>query len=76
MNTFAEECKNLNVHMQGLKENSEAISVAIEETANGISNVASHTVDLTTSVSDINIEADNCSNIAAKLSTEVNKFKI
>ena len=59
-----------------IKEAIEAVNIAVEESTRGVTNVAETSVNLTSSVSDIESEAGTNMEIADQLNTEVNKFKI
>ncbi len=76
MQTFAEESGEVKQGMDEIKESVSAVSIAVEESAQGVTNVTGMSVDLTTSVGDIGSEANSNMSIASQLSAEVNKFKL
>ncbi len=76
MQEFATESKQLKLNMDRIKEAVEAVNIAVDESARGVTNVTEMSVDLTTSVSDIGVEADSNMNIANQLNDEVNRFRL
>lgn len=76
MQSFASRSDQLKSNMDEIKEAIGAVTVAVEETAKGVTNVTEMAVDLTSSVQDIGDEADSNMGIANRLSEEVNKFKL
>ena len=59
-----------------VKDAIEAINIAVEESARGITNVTELSVDLTTAIVGVGNEADSNKNVADSLNLEVNKFKL
>ena len=76
MQQFAGESEQIKYSIDQIKEAIAAVNVAVEESAKGVTNVTSMSVDLTTSVGDIGNEANNNMDIANQLKTEVAKFKL
>ena len=76
MQNFAEQSQQLRENVDNIKEAIEAVNIAVEESTRGVTNVAETSVNLTSSVSDIESEAGTNMEIADQLNTEVNKFKI
>ena len=76
MHNFAEQSQQLRENVDNIKEAIEAVNIAVEESTRGVTNVAETSVNLTSSVSDIESEAGTNMEIADQLNTEVNKFKI
>ena len=76
MQNFAEQSQQLRENVDNIKEAIEAVNIAVEESTRGVTNVAETSVNLTSSVSDIESEAGTNMEIANQLNTEVNKFKI
>ena len=76
MQKFAEQSQQLRENVDNIKEAIEAVNIAVEESTRGVTNVAETSVNLTSSVSDIESEAGTNMEIADQLNTEVNKFKI
>ena len=76
MQNFAEQSQQLRENIDNIKEAIEAVNIAVEESTRGVTNVAETSVNLTSSVSDIESEAGTNMEIADQLNTEVNKFKI
>ena len=76
MQNFAEQSQQLRENVDNIKEAIEAGNIGVEESTRGVTNVAETSVNLTSSVSDIESEAGTNMEIANQLNTEVNKFKI
>lgn len=76
MQNFAEQSQQLRENVDNIKEAIEAVNIAVEESTRGVTNVAETSVNLTSSVSDIENEAGTNMEIAGQLNSEVNKFKI
>ena len=76
MQAFADESSEVKQSIDEIKEAISAVSVAVEESAQGVTNVTEMSVDLTSSVGDIGNEANANMNIADQLNAEVNKFKL
>lgn len=76
MKHFAAESEQVKSSIDDIKEAISAVSIAVEESAKGVTSVTEMAVDLTTSVGDIGKEANSNMDIANQLSTEVNKFKL
>ncbi|MBE5939731.1 MAG: methyl-accepting chemotaxis protein [Lachnospiraceae bacterium] len=70
--TSSEELKNA---MDVIKEGVNAVNIAVEESAKGVTTVTETTVDLADRVSDVKLEANSNMIIADDLSDEVHKFK-
>ena len=76
MVSFASESEEVKDSIDSIKEAMEAIDIAVEESAKGITNVTELTVDLTTAIAGVGNEADSNMTIARSLNDEVNKFKL
>lgn len=76
MNEFLYTANDLRKNMDNIKEAVEAINIAIEESAKGVTNVSEMSVNLTEIVNSINEEAQGNQGIAGQLNEEVGKFKI
>ncbi|MCM1087213.1 MAG: methyl-accepting chemotaxis protein [Muribaculaceae bacterium] len=76
MKTFAEESAQVKRSIDQIKESISAVSIAVSESAKGITNVTEVSVDLTAKVGNIGGEANTNMNIANQLTGEVNKFKL
>ena len=76
MIAFAQESEEVRHSIDHIKEALEAIDVAVEESAKGISNITELSVELTTAVVGVGKEAEANKNIAESLNQEVNKFKL
>lgn len=76
MSEFAVQSDNVKDKMSYMKEAFDAINVAVEECANGISSVTENTVSLTENVSGVGEEANLSNDISKKLNLEVGKFKL
>ena len=73
---FATSSESLKVNVETIRDNVNSVNIAIEESARGISNVSEATVNITTSVDDIGVEANSNLDIANGLDSEVNRFKL
>ncbi len=76
MQDFTASCQELKSNMDNIKDSIEAANIAVEESAKGISNVSQISVNLTSSVSDIQEKASGNMDIANLLNSEVNRFKL
>lgn len=76
MEEFARESRMLRESIDGIKNAISLVNRAMEDSAQGITNVAEMSTELTTSVKDISHEADKNKDISIKLNGEVNKFKL
>lgn len=76
MRAFASDSKEIKNNVDQIKEAISSISIAVSETAKGVTNVTEVSVDLTGSMGDIGKEADNNMSVVQQLNTEVNKFKL
>ncbi len=76
MQTFADESAEVRQSIDEIKDAISAVSVAVEESAKGVTNVTEMSVDLTSSVGGIGNEANSNMSIANQLNEEVNKFKL
>jgi len=76
MTEFATSSENLKTNVESIRDSVDAVNIAIEESARGINSVSEATVNITTSVDDIGIEANSNLDIANGLDNEVNRFKL
>ncbi len=76
MQDFTASCEELKSNMDNIRESIETTNVAVEECAKGIANISEISVNLTSSVSDIQEKANGNMGIANELNNEVNRFKI
>lgn len=76
MEQFAQTAEELRSTMDGIRESSSAVNIAVEESAKGIAGVSESSVQLTGNVNDIQSEASDNNGIAEDLATEVGKFKL
>ena len=76
MQDFTASCEELKSNMDSIKSNIEAANIAVDESAKGISNVSELSVSITSSVSDIQNQANGNMDIANMLNQEVNRFKL
>ena len=76
MTEFATSSEALKRNVEVIRESVSSVNIAIEESAKGITNVSEATVNITSSVDDINQEAESNLDIATGLDTEVNRFKL
>lgn len=76
MQEFSSESGLLKANMDSIRAAVEAVNIAVEESAKGVTNVTKMSVNLTASVGDIGNEANTNIDIANCLDTEVNKFKL
>ncbi len=76
MTEFAASSENLKINVESIRDSVNAVNIAIEESARGITSVSEATVNITTSVDDIGLEANSNLDIANGLDSEVNRFKL
>ena len=76
MQDFTASCEELKSNMDSIKSNIEAANIAVDESAKGISSVSEISVSLTSSVGDIQTQANGNMDIANLLNQEVNRFKL
>lgn len=76
MEMFVDQSKFIDSEVKEIKENVKAVSIAAEESAKGISEVADMTNKLTISMDIINSEANENIKISGSLGEEVDKFKL
>lgn len=76
MQDFATQSNMLRDNIDNIKDVIQGINIAVEESTNGVTNVAEASVSLTSNVIDIGNEANTNIDIADQLNTEVNNFKI
>ena len=76
MEHFANESEEIKNSIDQIKEAVSAVSIAVEESAKGVTKVTEMSVDLTTSIGDIGNEANSNMDIANQLNVEVGKFKL
>lgn len=76
MQEFAQESEMIKNRIDQIKESIDAVDIAVEESAKGVTSVTEMAVDLANNVGDIKNEADSNKEIAGLLEAEVNKFKL
>lgn len=76
MTEFAESSESLKANVDTIRESVNAVNIAIEESARGITSVSEATVNITATVDDIGMEANSNLDIANGLDSEVNRFKL
>lgn len=76
MRQFAEESRLVKENIDYIKEAIAAVNIAVEESTDGITNVSSMSMDLTSSMKDIEEKSNSNMGIAGELNQEVNKFKL
>ena len=76
MNEFLQTANDLQKNMDSIREAVDAINIAVEESAKGVTNVSEMSVNLTDIVNSISEEARGNQEIAGHLNNEVGKFKI
>jgi len=76
MQDFTASCQELKSNMDSIRESIESANIAVDESAKGISNVSELSTSLTTSVTDIQHQANGNMDIAELLSKEVSRFKL
>ena len=76
MGDFADNSQQVQSSISSIKESVDAINIALEENAQGITNVTHAAVGLANAMSDIDSEALSNLDISNALFEEVNKYKI
>ena len=76
MTEFAISSEALKSNVEVIRESVNAVNITIDESARGINSVSEATVNITSSVDDIGMEANSNLDIANGLDDEVNRFKL
>lgn len=76
MQDFTASCQELKGNMDIIKEAIDAVNIAVDESAKGVSNVSELAASITGSIGDIEHEADGNMEISNQLNEEVNRFKL
>lgn len=76
MREFALSSEALKANVEVIRDSVNAVNIAIDESAKGINNVSEATINITSSVDDIGMEANSNLDIANGLDDEVNRFKL
>ena len=76
MISFANESNEIKNGIDMVKEAIASVTVAVEETAKGITGVTETSVAITDNIREIEGEAEANQGIAVMLESEVNKFKL
>ena len=76
MISFAKESQEIKDGIDMVKEAIASVTVAVEETAKGITGVTETSVAINENIREIEDEAETSEEIAEMLDTEVNKFKL
>lgn len=76
MQKFAQESEMLKGNIDSIKESAESVKVAVDECTSGVASVSEMSVELTLNVGDIEKEANSNMEIANRLNSEVNKFRL
>ncbi len=73
---FSATSQMLSETMENIRESVAAVNIAVEESAQGITEVTQASVELSNSVGSIQEEANGNNDVAGELSNEVGKFKL
>ena len=76
MQKFADDSSEIKESIDRIKEVISVVNIAVEESAKGVASVTEKSVNITSSVGDIGVEANSNMDIANMLNVEVNKFKL
>ncbi len=76
MEDFASSSQKVQEAISSIKEAIDAINIAVEETAQGITTVTTATVDIVASMNDIGEDAQKNLDVSEELYSEVRRFKI
>ncbi len=76
MEDFASSSQKVQEAISSIKEAIDAINIAVEETAQGITTVTTATVDIVSSMNDIGENAQKNLDVSEELYNEVRRFKI
>ena len=76
MEDFASSSQRVQEAIRSIKEAIDAINIAVEETAQGISNVTTATVEIVSSMNSIEEDAQKNLEVSEELYSEVRRFKI
>ncbi|MBE5960489.1 MAG: methyl-accepting chemotaxis protein [Lachnospiraceae bacterium] len=76
MEKFAQDSKQLQETMDGIRQSADAVNTAVDESTKGILNMTEMTVNLVKNLKEIGQMAEENQEIAAELNVEVNRFKL
>lgn len=76
MKEFAANSEDLYKRMDEIKTSMEAVNIAVEESAQGTADISEVAVKLSSTVGNLEKEADNNRKVSEELSREVGKFKL
>ncbi|MBQ1548096.1 MAG: hypothetical protein IIZ61_06845 [Lachnospiraceae bacterium] len=76
MQRFAEASEQIQSNIDRIKESTDAVNIAVEDAANGVSETAERSIEMTNNMSRIDENAIRSSEIAGTLNNEVGKFKL
>lgn len=76
MKEFAANSEDLYKRMDEIKTSMEAVNIAVEESAQGTADISEVAVKLSSTVGNLEKEADNNRKVSEELSGEVGKFKL
>lgn len=76
MEEFSELSTQIQTNIDRIQEYTNSVSIAVEESANGVVGAAEKAVDMSEHLTSIGDEAKNSSDMADELITEVHKFKL
>ena len=73
---FSEAFEQIRNNIDSIKMSTDAVNTAVEDAANGVSETAERSIEMTNNMSRIDESAVSSSGIAGELSEEVGKFKL
>lgn len=76
MQEFAAISEEVQQRIDNIKDATSAVNMAVEESAQGVTNVANKSSEMVTSMNEIGNEAGSSSEVSVTLSNEVHKFKL
>ncbi|MCD7709441.1 MAG: methyl-accepting chemotaxis protein [Clostridiales bacterium] len=75
LETFASNMQEIDATIAEMNDGINSISIAVDESAKGVVNVAENTTQLVESIAQIQVETDANREVSAELSDEVSRFK-
>ena len=76
MARFSEAFEQIRNNIDSIKSSTDAVNTAVEDAANGVSETAERSIEMTNNMSRIDESVASSSGIAGELSEEVGKFKL
>ena len=76
MDRFADASSRIQINIDRIRESTDSVNVAVEDAANGVTQTAQRSVEMSNNMSRIDEDAMASSEISNGLKAEVGKFKL